>query len=238
MPLPTPQQRPSVFDLFADQPFQDKPTWSAGIGEKMRRQLEEMRKRDVEDSAHTASTSSQEQELAKSPRRFNTTSLPNTLPPSEQTWTAGMGNAAKRELLQRRSIMKRNNSSPDIEQEGKAESLYRAGSKSKLQTAEERDESSRGGREYLHQDSLDFHHLEEIPHVSYFCSDAVASVASCNHLELLGNPHIMQILQSVTLMIFIFSLNSVPICVMQGSFTSYTKLYLKLCRFMSLDLSS
>ena len=178
VPLPTAQQRPSVFDLFADQPFQDKPTWSAGIGEKMRRQLEEMRKRDVEDSAHTASTSSQEQELAKSPRRFNATSLPNTLPSAEQTWTAGMGNAAKRELLQRRSIMKRNNSSPDIEQEGKFESLSRSGSKSKLQTAEERDESSRGGKEYLHQDSLDFHHLEEIPHVSYCCSDAVASVAS------------------------------------------------------------
>ncbi len=176
VPLPTAQQRPSVFDLFADQPFQDKPTWSAGIGEKMRRQLEEMRKRDVEDSAHTASTSSQDQELAKSPRRFNATSLPNTLPSSEQTWTAGMGNAAKRELLQRRSIMKRNNSSPDIEQEGKAEPLSKSGSKSKLQTAEERDESSRGGKEYLHQDSLDFHHLEEIPHVSYCCFDAVASV--------------------------------------------------------------
>jgi len=88
-----------------------------------------------------------------------------------------MGNAAKRELLQRRSIMKRNNSSPDIEQEGKAESLSRSGSKSKLQTAEERDEASRGGKEYLHQDSLDFHHLEEIPHVSYCCSDGVVSMA-------------------------------------------------------------
>ena len=75
-------------------------------------------------------------------------------------------------------MMKRNNSSPDIEQEDKAESLSTSGSKSKPQTAEERDKASRGGKEYLHQDSLDFHHLEEIPHVSYCCSDALASVAS------------------------------------------------------------
>ena len=167
VPLPQAQPRPSVFDLFADQPFQDKPTWSAGIGEK-RRQLEEMRKQDFEDSAHTASTSSQEQEPVKSPRRFNTASLPATLPTSEQTWTAGMGNAAKRELLQRRSVMRRNSSSPDIEQEG--EEVPRS-----KQTAKEKDESIRGGKEYLQQDSLDFHHLEEIPHVSQSCTRSPGS---------------------------------------------------------------
>lgn len=176
VPLPQAQQRPSIFDLFADQPVQDKPTWSAGIGEKMRKQLEEMRKRDIEDSAHTASTSSQDQEPVKSPRRFNTTSLPANLPASEQTWTAGMGSAAKRELLQRRSVMKRNNSSPDIEQEGADVLPSPSRSNCKSQTAEEKDERNLGGREYIHQDSLDFHHLEEIPHVIYLLSVCAMSL--------------------------------------------------------------
>ena len=164
VPLPRAQPRPSLFDLFSDQPVSDKPTWSAGIGEKMRRQLEELQRRDIEDSAHAASTSSQEHEPVRSSRQFNTASLPAGIPASEQTWTAGMGNAAKRELLQRRSVMRRNNSSPDIEQEAEAAPNF------KSQTAEGMHEAQFGGKEYLQQDNLDFHHLEEIPHVRHHCS--------------------------------------------------------------------
>ena len=161
---PRKEQRPSVFDLFSDQPMRsDRPTWSAGIGEKMRKQLEDMRRREVEDSAHTASSSSQEQEsaAARSPKTFKTSSLPTGLPASEQTWTAGMGHAAKKELLQRRSIIQRNITPPNIPDD------YGRSFKSKNPVPQStKDESNRGGREYLQQDSLAFHHLEEIPHVS------------------------------------------------------------------------
>lgn len=160
VPPPRREQRPSLFDLFSDQPMSERPTWSAGVGEKMRRQLEEARKRDFEDSACTTSSPSQDQESARSTEAFTTHSLPsNALPASEQTWTAGMGHAARKELLQRRSVIKRNLSSPDVpDGYGKER---QPGSMS--QSA--KDDSSRGGKELLRQDSLDFHHLEEIPHV-------------------------------------------------------------------------
>ena len=165
VPPPRKEQRPSVFDLFSDQPMRsDRPTWSAGIGEKMRKQLEEMRKQDLEDSAHTASSSSQDQEPAtRSLKKFATNSLPSSLPASEQTWTAGMGDAAKKELqnLQRRSIIQRNMGSPDI-----PDDYGRSYQSNSPVSQSVKDESKQGGREYLQQDSLAFHHLEEIPHVS------------------------------------------------------------------------
>lgn len=161
VPPPRKEQRPSLFDLFSDQPMSERPTWSAGVGEKMRRQLEEARKREIEDSACTTSSPSQDQESARSTEAFTTHSLPsNTLPASEQTWTAGMGHAARKELLQRRSVIKRNLSSPDVPDDYGKE---RQSSASMSQSA--KDESSRGGKDFLQHDSLDFHHLEEIPHV-------------------------------------------------------------------------
>ena len=161
VPPPRREQRPSLFDLFSDQPMSERPTWSAGIGEKMRKQMEEVRKRDIEDSARTTSSSSQDQESTRSPKNFVTNSLPSNLPASEQTWTAGMGHAARKELLQRRSVIQRNLGSPDIPDDHAQE---RQPDLSMSQSA--KDESSRGGKEYLQQDSLAFHHLEEIPHVS------------------------------------------------------------------------
>ena len=155
VPPPRREQRASLFDLFSDQPLSERPTWSAGIGEKMRKQLEDLKKREVEDSARTTSSSSQDQDPARSPKHFATSSLPSGLPASEQTWTAGMGHAARKELLQRRSVIRR--VPDDYEQQPKADT-------SLSQSAQ--DESSRGGKEYLQQDSLAFHHLEEIPHVS------------------------------------------------------------------------
>ena len=164
VPPPRREQRPSLFDLFSDQPMLERPTWSAGIGEKMRKQLEEVRKREFEDSARTTSSSSQDQESTRSPKNFVTSSLPSDLPASEQTWTAGMGHAARKELIQRRSVIKRNLSSPDVPDDYARE---RQPDSSMSQSA--KDESNRGGKEYLQQDSLAFHHLEEIPHVSSLC---------------------------------------------------------------------
>ena len=161
VPPPRKEQRPTLFDLFSDQPMSERPTWSAGIGEKMRKQLEEIRKREIEDSARTTSSSSQDLESTKSPKNFATSSLPSDLPASEQTWTAGMGHAARKELLQRRSVIQRNLGSPDIPDDYARELQPNL---SMSQSA--KDESSRGGKEYLQQDSLAFHHLEEIPHVS------------------------------------------------------------------------
>ena len=161
VPQPRREQRPSLFDLFSDQPMSERPAWSAGIGEKMRKQLEEIRKREIEDSARTTSSSSQDQESIRGPKKLATSSMPSNLPASEQTWTAGMGYAARKELLQRRSVIQRNLSSPHVTDDYAGE---RQPDPSTSQSA--RDESSRGGQEYLQQDSLAFHHLEEIPHVS------------------------------------------------------------------------
>ena len=158
VPPPRKEQRASLFDLFSEQPMSDRPTWSAGIGERMRRQLEEIKKqREIEDSARTTSSSSH----PTIPKDFTTTSLPSDLPASEQTWTAGMGHAAQKELLLRRSLMRRSLDSPELNDDDGRE---RKPSTSVSQST--KDESSRGGKEYLQQDSLSFHHLEEIPHVS------------------------------------------------------------------------
>lgn len=163
VPPPRREQRASLFDLFSEQPRSDRPTWSAGIGERMRRQLEEMKKqREIEDSARTTSSSSH----PTIPKDFTTKSLPTDLPASEQTWTAGMGHAAQKELLLRRSLMRRSLTSPEVNDDDGPE---RKPSTSVSQST--KDESSRSGKEYLQHDSLSFHHLEEIPHVSTFPHD-------------------------------------------------------------------
>lgn len=163
VPPPRREQRASLFDLFSEQPRSDRPTWSAGIGERMRRQLEEMKKqREFEDSARTTSSSSH----PTIPQDFTTSSLPTDMPASEQTWTAGMGHAAQKELLLRRSLMRRSLTSPEVNDDDRRERQL-----SSSVSPSTKDESSRSGKEYLQHDSLSFHHLEEIPHVSTFPHD-------------------------------------------------------------------
>lgn len=174
VPPPRREQRASLFDLFAEQPTSDRPTWSAGIGERMRKQLEEVRKRGIEDSARTTSSSSH----PAIPNNFSTTSLPSGVPASEQTWTAGMGHAAQKELLLRRSLMRRSLDSPEINDDHEQE---RKPSTSVSQST--KDESSRGGKEYLQQDSLSFHHLEEIPHVSACTTHFMIAMQTLTRLQ-------------------------------------------------------
>lgn len=153
LPLPQEKPRPSLFDLFAEQsPEDDQQTWSAGIGARMRKQLEELRQRELEDSAHTASSSSQGGEFP--PKRDARRSLPS----SEQTWSAGVSNEARLELLNRRSVLKRNNSSPDLEE---VDTAHENSTHVKAKSPQKEDVV-----DFLQHDSLTFHHLEEIPHVS------------------------------------------------------------------------
>ena len=158
LPLPQEKPRPSIFDLFAEQSPQDnQQTWSAGIGARMRRQLEELRQREIEDSAHTASSSGQSDQIPpKGPRQ--------SLPSSEQTWSAGVSTEARRHLLNRRSVLKRNNSSPDLEEVDTAHA--------KSISAKSKSPQKEDVADFLQHDSLTFHHLEEIPHVGYSIRDA------------------------------------------------------------------
>ena len=153
LPLPQEKPRASVFDLFADPTGgSNQQTWAADVGARMRRQLEELRQREVEDSAHTASSSSHSGELlSKRPVKRS------ALPSSEQTWSAGVSNEARRQSFARRSALKRNNSSPDLEDVDADQLAEVKADKSKSMQKEKE----------LQHDSLTFHHLEEIPHVRH-----------------------------------------------------------------------
>ena len=166
LPLPQEKPRPSIFDLFAEQsPADNQQTWSAGIGARMRKQLEEMRQRELEDSAHTASSSSQGGEaLPVKPAR-------RSAPSSEQTWSAGVSNDIRRQQLDRRSILKRNNSSPDLEEVDTANAASKP-AKPKIPQKED-------VKDFLQHDSLTFHHLEEIPHVSALIICIVCMTVTC-----------------------------------------------------------
>ena len=161
LPLPQEKPRPSIFDLFAEQSPQDnQQTWSAGIGARMRRQLEELRQREVEDSAHTTSSSGQSDQIPpKGPAR-------RSLPSSEQTWSAGVSTQARLQQLNRRSVLKRNNSSPDLEE---VDTAHAKGTPAKSKSPQKEDTS-----DFLRHDSLTFHHLEEIPHVGHSMPDVHA----------------------------------------------------------------
>lgn len=152
LPLPQEKPRPSLFDLFAEQsPDDNQHTWSAGIGARMRKQLEELRQRELEDSAHTASGSSLGGDIPQK------RSAGRSVPSSEQTWSAGVSNEARLHLLNRRSVLKRNNSSPDLEE---VDTAHEKSKSMKPKSPQKEDVV-----DFLQHDSLTFHHLEEIPHV-------------------------------------------------------------------------